>query len=84
MKVVYAARVARFDLYRAVAGLSRYLTKWDSECDRKLHRLMCYIKSSLHHHMVGWRGNSVEEMDLHCFADANIGTDAGKSTTGCR
>ena len=28
MKVMYAARMARFDLLRAVQGLAKYLTKW--------------------------------------------------------
>ena len=47
MKVFYAARVARYDLLRAVANLARFLTKWTPECDKRLHRLMCYVKSTL-------------------------------------
>ena len=36
MKVLYAARYARFDLLRAVCYLAQYITKWDQECDRRL------------------------------------------------
>ena len=46
MKVFYAARTARFDLYRPVAGLARHMTKWTPTCDKKLHRIMSYIKKS--------------------------------------
>ena len=28
MKLFYAARLARFDLLRAIANLARYITKW--------------------------------------------------------
>ena len=41
MKVMYAARMARPDLQRAICHLACFVTKWDSVCDRKLHRLMC-------------------------------------------
>ena len=82
MKVFYAARVARFDLYRPVARLARYLTKWTTTCDKKLYRLMCYIKSTLHYRMVGWCGDDLGSIDIHAYADANLGTDGGKSTSG--
>ena len=47
MKILYAARVARHDLFKACNALSRYLTKWTPGEDKKLHRLMCYIYHSL-------------------------------------
>ena len=77
MKVFYAAREARFDLYRAIAGLSRHLLKWTPECDRRLHRLMSYIKCTLGHRMIGWVGDEATELNIHCYADANFGTDGG-------
>ena len=82
MKVFYAARVARFDLYRAIAGLSRHITRWTEECDKKLHRLMCYVKCTLEHKMTGWVGGDMKDLDLHVYADANFGTAGGKATTG--
>ena len=37
MKVMYAARLARFDLLRSVCDLARYLTKWTAEHDQRLN-----------------------------------------------
>ena len=54
MSVLYAARMARFDLLRAVGALAAKVTKRDSNCDKQLHRLMRYIHSSLHLRQVGW------------------------------
>ena len=47
MKVLYAARIARFDLLWLVGFLARRVTKWDTYCDRALHKLMFYINSTL-------------------------------------
>ena len=40
MKILYGARMARFDLLRAVCLLATQITKWDAYCDRRLHRLV--------------------------------------------
>ena len=82
MKVFYAARVARLDLYRAISGLTRHLTRWTEECDRRLHRLMSYVHCTLSHRMAGWIGDQPEDLDLHVYADANFGVTGGKATTG--
>ena len=47
MKILYAARMARYDLLRATCFLATRITKWDAACDRQLHRLVCYINTSL-------------------------------------
>ena len=82
MKLFYAARLARFDLLRAIANLARYITKWTAEHDRRLHKLMCYVKSTLDYRQVGYVGDSVSQVNLHLYADANFGGSRGKSTTG--
>ena len=46
MKILYAARMARFDLLTAVNRLATKVTKWTAECDRQLHRIVCYVNSS--------------------------------------
>jgi hypothetical protein len=38
MKCLYAARMCRFDLLRAVQGLARYMTKWTTRQDQELHQ----------------------------------------------
>ena len=78
MKILYGARTARLDLLRAVSHLACYFTRWTSECDRKLHRLVCYIHSTLHVRMVGWVGDRLEQLQPHMFADADF---AGCVTT---
>ena len=84
MKVLYAARMARYDLLRAVGALAACVTKWDANCDKRLHRLMCYVHHTLHLRMVGWVGDSISDLRLHLFADADWAGDAVtmKSTSG--
>ena len=72
MKVLYAARMARFDLLRPVGYLASMVTKWDSDCDRKLYRMMCYIESSLELRMVSWVGDKRGDLGPHLFADADF------------
>ena len=84
MKVLYAARYARFDLLRAVCALAQQVTKWTRECDLKLYRLMCYIQGSLHIRMTGWVGDNPTDLSLHLFADADFAGCAktSRSTSG--
>ena len=62
MTVLYAARDARLDLLRPICHLACYITRWTSDCDRKLHRLMCYIHSTYHVRMIGWVGDKPEDV----------------------
>ena len=85
MKILYAARMARFDLLRAVCHLACFITKWTTECDKRLHSLVCYIHSTKSHRMVGWVGDALKDVDLHLYADADFAgcTDTHRSTSGC-
>ena len=84
MKVLYAARMCRFDLMRAVCVLATRITRWDSSCDRRLHRLMSYVHSSLHKRLVGWVGDPLADLQPHVFCDADLAgcADTQRSTTG--
>jgi len=84
MKVLYAARMCRYDLLRATCALASKVTKWNSECDKQLHRLVCYIHSSLDVHLVGWIGDGVKAMELKLFSDADFAGDLEtcRSTSG--
>ena len=53
MKLFYAARLARFDLFRAIANLERCVTKWKPEHDQRLHGLMCYVKGTFSYRQTG-------------------------------
>ena len=41
MKILYAARMARFDLLGATCYLATLVTKWTPTCDKMLRRLVC-------------------------------------------
>ena len=84
MKILYAARMARFDLLRATCRLACYITKWTPPCDRQLHLLICYINSSLSVRMTGWVGDKACDLNPHVYADADLAgcLDSPKSTTG--
>ena len=84
MKVLYAARMCRFDLLRAVCALAQRVTKWDGECDRKLHRLMAYVKATLGKRLVGYVGDAADEVQPHLYTDADLAGcgETQRSTSG--
>ena len=84
MKILYAARFARFDLLRAVCVLAQRVSKWDRSCDVKLYRLICYINCSYHVRMTGWIGDPPEMLAPHIFADADFAgcSKTSRSTSG--
>ena len=84
MKVLFAARMARYDLLRATQGLASRVTKWSVDCDKALFRLMCYIHSTIDHTMIGFTGDSPEDVKLWLFADSDhAGEHDSHSTSGC-
>ena len=84
MKLLYAARIARFDLLRSINSLARNVTKWTVDDDAKLYHLMCYVNSSLSKRMTGWVGNRFDDLSLSLFADADFAGCAQslRSTSG--
>ena len=65
MKVLYAARLARYDLLRAVNGLAKNVTKWTNRCDAQLHRLMCYIHHTVDIRLVSYMGDQTNYIPSH-------------------
>ena len=84
MKILYGARLARFDLLRPIAALASKITKWDSVCDRMLHRLVCHINSSLDYKLKGHIGDSSKCLKITLFSDADFAgcLNTAKSTSG--
>ena len=84
MKILYCARMARYDLLRATCVLATCITRWTADCDLRLHRLMCYIYSTPHWCMIAWVGDDPRDLRLECFADADFAGDIKtmKSTSG--
>ena len=54
MKVFYAARVCRPDLLRAITFLACPMAKWSADCDKRLHRRVCYVRATWHYAQAGW------------------------------
>ena len=84
MKVLFAARMARFDLLRATQGLASRVTKWSVDCDQALFRLMCYIHTTVDRKMHGFVGDPSSRTRLWLFADSDhAGEHDSRSTSGC-
>ncbi|MFM7984085.1 MAG: hypothetical protein ACKPKO_32645, partial [Candidatus Fonsibacter sp.] len=84
MKVLWAARLGRPDLLRAVHHVATNTTKWTSHCDAMMQSLMGYIQATLHLRMVGWVGDSCNQLFPHLFVDADFAGDVEtrRSTSG--
>ena len=85
MKVLWAARLCRRDLLRAVNRLATCVAKWTSEADLMLYRLMGYIASTKHLRMFCWVGDELAMIIPHLFADSDLGgcSESQRSTSGC-
>ncbi|CAE7624163.1 Clec16a [Symbiodinium sp. CCMP2592] len=81
MKILYGARMGRYDLIRPVQALASLITKWDGLCDKKLHRLVCYINSTLDLNLYGWIGDAPEMLELVLYCDADLAGDMGYSSS---
>ena len=84
MKILYGARTGRYDLIRPAQALASRITKWNHLCDRKLHRIVSYVNSTLALHLYGWVGDSAEFIELVAYCDADLAGDRtdSKSTSG--
>ena len=69
---------------RAVNHLATKVSKWTSTCDSMTNRLIGYIQANLHLRMIGWIGDSREQLFPHVFADADVAGDmeTQRSTSG--
>ena len=84
MKILYAARMCRYDLLFAVCSLARCITKWTRACDRKMLRLVSYIHHNKNYALHSIIGDPIENCRLLLFADADFAVDKtdSKSTSG--
>ena len=67
--------MTRFDPLKAVANLAKNVTKWSANCDRSLHRLICYVNSSLNLRLKGHIGDSSDNLALSPYSDADFAGD---------
>ena len=84
MKILYGARFVRMDILRIVGFLACAFTRWTKDCDKRLHRLVSYINTTLSARQVGWVADPLSTLQPVLYADADF---AGcvltqRSTTG--
>ena len=84
MKDLWAARLSRPDLSRAVCRLASRVTKWTRNDDRKVQRLMEYMNSTVDYKLKGYVGDSTDDLELWLFVDADLAgdTEDARSTSG--
>ena len=73
--MLYGARYARPDILRAISSLARKITKWRPMQDVQMHRLACYLKSTLSYRQYAWVGDKSEDLHLHLYTDADLASD---------
>ena len=85
MKILYGARMARYDLLKAVCHSASCITKWTRQNDVDVYRLICYIQTTIEYCQHSFCGNSAQELQLAVYADADWAGDTRthKSTSGC-
>jgi hypothetical protein len=79
MKILYAARYCRPDLLRATCALARRVSKWTTECDRRLHRLVSYMHLTVNHKQYAYVGDEFSQCTIALFADADYAGDKTNS-----
>jgi hypothetical protein len=72
MKILYAARTARFDLLRPVQGLAKSFAKWKPRHDEELYKLICYIHTTNSKSTVGWVADKLRDIQPHLFSDSDF------------
>ena len=84
LKALYVARIARYDFMWSVNMLAREVTRWTVACDRRLHRLICYMHQTAEYAQVCFVGDAPGDCWLTLFSDASFAGDLrdSKSTSG--
>jgi hypothetical protein len=84
MKALYGARLVRYELLWPICSSAREVTRWTRACDKRLHRLMCYIHHTPDHSLESFVGDKVEHCHPVLFSDADLAGDTvtAKSTSG--
>eukprot|EP00959_Pyramimonas_sp_CCMP1952_P429928 9004209-Pyramimonas_sp.AAC.1 len=75
MQISYGARMARYDLLRAVCHTASCIAKLTEQQDMDLFRFICYIKCTSHYRMSSWVGDTMEDVLLKHYYDADLASD---------
>ena len=85
MKMLYGARLVRFELLWPICSLARQVSKWTKACDKRLHRLVSYVYHTLDHSLESFVGDDPALCHPILFSDADFAGEivGAKSTSGC-
>ena len=81
MKCLWLGRLSRPDIVKPIGDLSTQVQKLSKNCDKALHRLICYIHSTLEHRLLGRVGDPSEEFSLRLYVDADFAGDCMDTTS---
>ena len=84
MMILFAGRMARFDLRLPTIRLSSYVTRWTSYNDAHIYRLVCFIETTLGYRQEGIIADAVDLLRTVGYADADFAGcyETLRSTTG--
>ena len=75
MKMLYGARLVRFELLWPICSLARQVSKWNKACDKRLHRLVSYVYHTLDHSLESFVGDDPALCHPMLFSDADFAGD---------
>ena len=84
LKCLYLARIGRPDILWSVDKLARSITKWKKACDKRLSRLIAYIRHTCDYEQYCHVGNTAKQCRLGRIQDSDFAGDLedSKSTSG--
>ena len=80
LKILYPARLGRPDTLWSVNTLARRVTKWSKSCDKRLHRLIEYLKSTKDWVQLCFVGDHPQDCWMALFVDASFAGEPGPRT----
>ncbi len=84
MKMLYGARLVRYDLLWPICSIAREVSRWNVACGRRLRRLICYLHHTWNHSLESFVGDTADQCHVLLFTDADFAGDVrtSKSTSG--
>ena len=85
MKMLYGARLVRYELLWPICSIARMVSKWSRAEDKRLYRLICYLHTSLDNTLESFVGDTAKCCNVMLYSDADFAgdTQTSKSTSGC-
>lgn len=75
-RILYAARMARFDFFRVTCRLATRISYWIGQGDKPWLRLVRYVWHRVDDRRVGFVGGEIAHTSLRLFCDADFAGDA--------